>query len=314
MMNRFAQLLFWAGRYMERAENHARLLDVHYHMRHEIRGNQYDQDYVWEKLVSAVGDASGFKANHAIANELTALHFLTFESSNSNSIYSLIQQTRSNIRTVRQLLPGELWEIVNSFYLWLKDQDVQKVMLQSPYMFYQRVREWVLLFNGAADSMMIREQEWNFIQAGKYLERTVNTARILHNISANLLNDSDYIQDQNNYHRMILLLKSVGGYEAFRKFHANDVTFAKVLAFLLLNPGFPRSIHFALTSLESYLKEIKQKDYDYTLLSVKSILAGLDDRHSGHGGSDLLHDLLRSCNQLGDSISKTFFQEEIVGA
>jgi uncharacterized alpha-E superfamily protein len=314
MMNRFAQLLFWTGRYMERAENHARLIDVNYHMRHEIRGNQYDQDYVWEKLVAAVEDVSSFKSNHSIANERNALHFLTFESSNSNSIYSLIQQTRSNIRTLRQLLPGELWETVNSFYLWLKDQDVHQMMLQSPYMFYQRIREWVLLFNGAADSMMTREQEWHFIQAGKYLERTENTARILHNISANLSNDNNYSQEQNNYHRMIVLLKSVGGYEAFRKFHANDVTFAKVLEFLLFNPGFPRSIHFALTSLESYLKVIKQEDYDYTLLSVKAILDGLDDRHSGHGGSDLLHDLLQSCNQLGYSISKTFFQEEIVGA
>ncbi|MGM0881439.1 MAG: alpha-E domain-containing protein [Bacillota bacterium] len=303
MMSRHAEWLFWIGRYMERAENHSRLIDANYHMRHELRGNENDRDYIWEKLVSAVGDLTRFKENNAIANEWTVLHFLTFERTNSNSIYSIIHQSRNNIRALRQLLPRELWEIVNSLYLWLQDQDVNKLMQQSPYMFYQRVREWISLFYGAADSTMLREQEWNFLQAGKYLERAENTVRILQTIQTNLISDPASSQDKSHYNRMIVLLKSVGGYEAFRKSHADNVTFARVMEFLILNPHFPRSIQFAFASLESYLKEIRQEDFDFMELP-----------NPGLRGSDLLHELLQSCNQLGISISKAFFQEEIVGA
>lgn len=303
MMNRYAEWLFWIGRYMERAENHSRLIDANYHMRHELRGNENDRDYIWEKLVSAVGDLARFKENNAIANEWTVLHFMTFERTNSNSIYSIIHQARNNIRALRQLLPRELWEIVNSLYLWLQDQDVNKLMQQSPYMFYQRVREWISLFYGAADSTMLREQEWNFLQAGKYLERAENTVRILQIIQANLISNPASSQDKSHYNRMIVLLKSVGGYEAFRKSHADNVTFARVMEFLILNPHFPRSIQFAFASLESYLKAITQEDFDFMELP-----------NPGLRGSDLLHELLQSCNQLGFSISKAFFQEDIVGA
>ncbi|KRE48992.1 alpha-E domain-containing protein [Paenibacillus sp. Soil522] len=303
MINRYAEWLFWAGRYMERAENHSRLIDANYHMRHELKGNDNDRDYIWEKLVAAVGDLAKFKEDNAIANEWTVLHFLTFERTNSNSIYSIIQQTRNNIRALRQLLPKELWEITNSLYLWLHDQDINKMMQQSPSKFYQRVREWISLFNGAADSTMLREQEWNFLQAGKYLERTENTVRILQTVHTNLIRDPASSQDQNHYNRMIVLLKSVGGYEAFRKLHADHVTFAKVTEFLILNPHFPRSIPFAFTSLESYLKAIKQEGFDYAVLP-----------DPGLGVSDSLHEWLQCCNQLGFLISKAFFQANVVGA
>lgn len=303
MINRYAEWLFWAGRYMERAENHARLIDANYRMRHELKGNENDRDYVWEKLVAAVGDLAKFKEDNAIANEWTVLHFLTFERTNSNSIYSIIQQTRNNIRALRQLLPKEMWEIANALYLWLHDQDVDKMMQQSPFMFYQRVREWISLFNGAADSTMLREQEWNFLQAGKYLERAGNTVRILQSAHTNLIRDPASSQEQEHYNRMIVLLRAVGGYEAFRKSHADNVTFAKVTEFLMLNPHFPRSIPFTFASLESHLKAIKLEDFDYTVLS-----------DPGPHGSDSLYELLQCCNQVGFSISKAFFQADVVGA
>lgn len=127
MMNRFAELLFWAGRYMERANHHARLIDVHYHMRHELYGHQ-EREYVWERLVELTGDIKRFEELYsninAGTNELTVLHYVTFERSNCNSILSCVQQARNNIRTLRQLVPAELWDIANAFYLWLKDQNV----------------------------------------------------------------------------------------------------------------------------------------------------------------------------------------------
>lgn len=321
MMNRCAELLFWVGRYMERAENHTRLIDVNYHMRHELKGMESEQAYLWEKLVAAIGDVQAFKAKYTEANETSALHFLTFERAHPNSIFSCLYQSRSNMRALRQLLPSELWNTINAFYLWLMEQDIQILMQQSPHMFYQRVREWLSLFNGVADSYMVRELEWNFIQAGKHLERAENTVRILHTIYTNFMQDGFPFRDPNHYNRMIVLLKSVGGYEAFRRVHANNVTFDKVAEFLMLHPSFPRSVQYTLTSLEGCLKAIKQQDYDFAALSdqaiylvakIKDILPDLDEGHPERDGLELLHEMLGSCHLLGLDISKTFFQEEFV--
>lgn len=323
MMNRSAELLFWVGRYIERAENHTRLIDVNYHMRHELKGTEDEQTYIWERLVAAIGDVHLFKSQYTSINENSVLQFLTFDQQHPNSIFSCTQQTRNNMRALRQLLPCELWDSINSFYLWLQDQKMGSMMVDSPHLFYQRIREWVSLFNGVADSIMVRELEWNFIQAGKFLERVENTVRILHAFYTNFIQDGFCFQDQNQYNRMMVLLKSVGGYEAFRKIHADNVTFAKVTEFLILNPAFPRSVHFALTSLESSLNSIKQQNYDFAILSdqginfvakIKDLLSGLDQGVPKNNGLDLLKEMLLSCNHLGYEITKTFFQEESVTA
>jgi uncharacterized alpha-E superfamily protein len=320
MMNRCAELLFWVGRYFERIENHTRLIDVNYHMRHELKRNADEEDYMWERLVSSIGSVNTFNNKFETINEKTVIQFLTFDKTNTNSIFSCVHQTRTNMRVLRQLLPNEMWDITNTFYLWLKEQDIDSAMEQSPYLFYQRIREWLSIFNGTADSIMVRNQEWNFIQVGKHLERAENILRILYAIYLNFMEDGSLLRDKHDYNRMIVLLKSVGGYEGFRKFHANNVTFEKVVEYMMLNPTFPRSVNFALTSLESNLQSIKQQDYNFVLLSdqaldltvkIRDILAGVQGELNG---LDLLYQMLVSCDQLGDTISKTFFQEEFVGA
>jgi uncharacterized alpha-E superfamily protein len=320
MMNRSAELLFWVGRYIERTENHTRLIDVNYHLRHELKGKENEQVYMWERLVAAIGNVTTFNNYYGTINEETVIKFLTLDQSNPNSIFSCVHQTRTNMRALRPLLPDELWDIINAFYLWLKEEDLDSVMTQSPYLFYQRIREWLSIFNGTVDSIMVRDEEWNFIQAGKHMERAENILRILNAIYLNFMEDGTLSRDQNHYNRMIVLLKSVGGYEGFRKYHANNVTFEKVIEFIMLNHTFPRSVSFALTSLESNLQAIKHQDYNFALLSdqaiditvkIKEILAGVKGELYG---LDLLYQMQGSCHQLGGIISKTFFQEESVGA
>lgn len=320
MMNRCAELLFWVGRYFERVENHTRLIDVNYHMRHELKRNEHEQDYLWERLISEIAIVENFHQKYNVINEQTVLQFLTFDSSNPNSIFSCVHQTRTNMRALRQLLPDELWDLSNSFFLWLKEQTIESAMEQSPYLFYQKVREWIATYNGTADSSMVRDQEWHFIQAGKYLERAENILRILQAIYMNFMEDGYLLQNKCDYNRMIVLLKSVGGYEGFRKSYANNVSFEKVVEYMMLHPTFPRSVHYSLNGLESSLQAIKQKDYNFAILSdqaltltvqIKEILDGVRGENNG---LELLNQMMNSCHQLGSTISKTFFQEEFVGA
>lgn len=320
MMNRTAEALFWIGRYMERAENHTRLMNVNYHMRQILIENEKECN--WERLISSIGDIHLFRDLFEQANEETALQFLTFASMNENSLFACVSNARNNVRTLRQLLPSEVWESMNGFYLWLQEQNITKMMAQSPYFFFQRVNEWLSIFNGTADSTMVRDHTWHFIQAGKFFERAENSMRVLDSFYLYCTKDSSSFTHQANYNRFIILLKSAGGYEAFRKVYADNVTFAKVIEFLISDPTFPHSVKFSLASMETYLTSIKQQDYQFHILAekatdfVKEVDKNMSNLHADQNNSKslkLIHEMLESINHLGFEISKTFFQEEFVG-
>lgn len=318
MMNRTAENLFWIGRYLERAENHTRLIDVNFHTRHVLIDN--GEKCKWERLIATIGSHELFSEQFDHANEATALQFLTFEQTNPNSLFSCVCFMRNNVRALRQMLPSELWDIMNGFYLWLKEQDISQLMMQSPYMFYQRLREWISLINGTADTTMDRDLVWNFIQAGKFFERAENILRILHSYlhcTKDMLSHSSH----DNYARLSALLKSAGAFEAYRKHYADDVTLAKVIEFLISDATFPHSVKYSLSALENDLAAIKQQDYQFDLLAeiaigvvakMKSILADLHGENDYLIGLQLIQDMLESINRLGVEISETFFQEEFV--
>ncbi|MGO4110439.1 alpha-E domain-containing protein [Paenibacillus sp. YAF4_2] len=316
MINRYAELLLLIGRLLERADNYSRIINVYYSMRDELV--EEEQGYTWERLVAAVGDIEEFKRVQPQASERAVLHYLTFERSNEDSIFSCVQQARTHIRTLRPMLPVELWDIINSFYLWLKEQEVNKMMPQSPYMFYKRVNEWLSMFNGAADSTMVRGQSWNLLQSGKFLERLNGTVRIIHATYGNLLRDTKQLNEEARYNRFLVLLKSCGGYEAFRKFHAQDVRLAEVTEFLLRNAEFPRSVRFAIDSLASYVEINPLVHQSIKTLSIQTsdVLACIranKQRYGDHVTEEvqlLLQQLLHSQGDLGSFIAEACLQVE----
>jgi uncharacterized alpha-E superfamily protein len=320
MLTRKAETLFWLGRYMERVENHARLIDVNYHMRHELKDEGM---LVWERLISAVGDIDTFEQQNKRALEADVLHFMTFERKHNNSIYSCVSQARDNARTIKESIPGESWDIINAFYIWLKEQSISSIKALSPYVFYQKIKEGVALFHGSLESTMLRSNEWHFIQLGKYMERAENTVRILQVIYRSYMLDESKFTDHDNYQRMIAVLKSVGAYEAFRKTGSTEIHMEKIIQFLMLNLAFPRSVNFSLVSIEEHLKNIR-RDLEYTVLSDKAIrfagkmranLAYLEwEELEQDGLQELLGGISTSCNQLAAVISKTFFRKGVVGA
>lgn len=320
MINRTAESLFWIGRYLERVENHSRLIDVNYHTRHFLMDS--GESCEWERLITSIGDLNLFKQCFEEANEKTALQFLTFDQRNPNSLVSIVRQIRNNVRTLRQLLPSELWEDINGFYLWLNEQDFNQMLIGSPYMFFQRIRGWLAQIRGTADSAMVRDLVWNFVQAGKFFERAENLLRNMHSY-LDFTKDAVSLDHQANYSRLMILLKSAGGYEPYRKLYADNVTLAKVIEFLISNNKYPYSVKYALNSLEKNLTTIKQQDYQFDLLAeraidvvakIHSVLADLQRKNEVLIGLKLIQAMLESVNKLGAEISNTFFQEEFVEA
>jgi uncharacterized alpha-E superfamily protein len=306
MLNRNAEGLFWTGRYAERAENHARLMDVFYHIQQE--NDTQEAQHKWSRLIDALGSRAAYLQHHEDFTEKEVLSFITLDRNYSNSVLSCITHARSNIRTLREKVPGEMWDVLNGFYLWLKDRQVEDILRESPFLFFKKVKEFTATFQGVQHSVMLRGNEWHFMQSGKYLERSENTARILQSVY--LAADDE---PSLSYTYLLGVLKSVSGDQAFRLYYSDSISVEDIGEFLIGNEAFPRSVHFCLGSLIQHLKGIVldlPKDRIIRLSSkMKAELDCLEREDLRHtGGVELLQKLLAACQEIGVQMDKIFFR------
>lgn len=313
MLNRNAEALFWIGRYFERAENHARLIDVHYHIQQEE--DFREEGYKWSRLIDALGMRAEYLQQFETFSEKDVLSFITLDLSNPNSLFSCVHQARNNLRTLRQKLPSEMWDIANSFNLWLGEQSVHDI-LDGPHQFYQTVKERAAMFLGAEHSVMLRENEWHLIESGRFLERAENTVRILQSVTISC-KDKELAQ---MYTTLQAVLKSVSGYQAFRLYYADNVSPECILEFLIINTAFPRSIRYSFQKLEEHLSDLqldsieKGSGYDRLIRQAGKIRSELDYMDQEDINSeqidDLLLSLLNACQRLGKTVQDAFFRQE----
>jgi uncharacterized alpha-E superfamily protein len=312
MLDRIAESLFWIGRYTERAENHARLLDVYYHLREEGNG---EPEAVWRRIAEAIGDCALYEERYDAYREHDVLYFLTLDATQSNSILSCVAQARDNLKKIREQLPSELWNLLNGFYLWLKGVRLEEVMQQSPHRFFQRLKEGLAAFQGTAVSIALRDESWHMLESGRYLERSENVVRLLQSVG-NIAPD----KRKGSYAYTMAVLKSVGGYEAFRRLELEDVSLEEVSRFLVLQETFPRSIHFALATFEQHLKAMRgHSERSGSALERMIRLAGKARSELGWLDRDditmdslnaVLQQLLNANRQLGEAVARTFFFPE----
>lgn len=323
MLNRNAEALFWIGRYMERAENHARLIDVHYHLQSERDaamaiddGEPEDSGAKWLRIVDALGSREAYENQYGAYSELDVLYYTTLDKDNPNSLVSCVSHARANVRTLREKLPSELWDTTNAFYLWLREKKPDDLLRESPHLFYARIKEWTAQFQGVSQSVMPRENEWHFIECGRFLERGENTLRIIR--SAMLTSNLESWTSAEAYPYLQAVLRSVSGYQAFRRYYADGLSVQSILEFVMLSSVFPRSLQFALHKLDDHMRSIELQDrslrleHDRMLRQVGKMRADLaclerDDLAIDVDGIIVVH-LLESFRQLGGSFAKTFFR------
>ncbi|WP_029192130.1 alpha-E domain-containing protein [Paenibacillus harenae] len=324
MLNRNAEALFWIGRYMERAENHARLIDVHYHL--QVDGENAAPDgsepetpepgLKWVRIVDALGSREAYEKQYGTYNERDVLFYTTLDRDNANSLVSCVSHARGNLRTLREKVPSELWDTTNAFYLWLREKHPDELLRESPHMFFGRIKEWAALFLGVSQSVMPRENEWHFIECGRYLERSENTLRIIKAVG-NAAAGEDW-NNAGSYPYLQAVLRSVSGYQAFRRCYADGISVDSIVEFVVLNSAFPRSLHFALHTLDEHLRLIQLQDkqlcaaHDRIIRQVGKVKADLaclerEDIMVDRSGAIIVH-LLDACQQLGLAFAKTFFR------
>jgi uncharacterized alpha-E superfamily protein len=312
MLSRVAESIYWIGRYIERAENVARYVDASLQMALDAPGSLRDQ---WRPLVAVTGDEAVFAKKYgAEAGAEAILHFLTFDADYPNSILSCVSSARENARQVRGVLANEAWEHLNRFYHMLISAGARKRASESPHDFYSEIRSASYLFEGVVEATQSRGEEWHFLRLGRYLERANQTSRILDVKYFILLPDADEVGSVVDDLLWSVLLRSVSGYEMFRRRHGRILP-EKVVDFLVLDREFPRAILFCLLCAEESLLAISgtpmglfRNEAEKRLSSLRSSLAysNVDDIIT-RGLHEFLDDLQTGINRAGEGIFNTFF-------
>jgi uncharacterized alpha-E superfamily protein len=258
MLSRVANSLYWMSRYIERAENTARLVDTSLQLLLDMRN--LDEQHVakqWLPIVQAAGDEEAFSKLHPKATGPAVTEFLVFQAENPNSIVQCISQARENARMVRDQITFELWEELNRLYLFVKSPEARQVWKQSPSDFFSEIKAASMHLTGIAYATLIHNEGWWFTQAGRFLERADKTSRILdvrhQSLPARGLPGAI---SQTEALEWSAILRSCSAWDAYKSLNGADVHPALVTEFLVLSEDFPRSIRFCAAQLNTALRKI----------------------------------------------------------
>jgi uncharacterized alpha-E superfamily protein len=311
LLARFAENNFWLARYMERAENLARILDVNETFAQDGRGPED-----WLPIVHLHDDTARFFEHHAAATAEAVIHFYVLERDNPTSIIAAVRMARENARSLRHLISTEMWRHLNVFYNRLAELRPGDLNLSQLSALCATIKEDCQLHAGIVEGTYYRDQGWYFYQIGKYLERADQTTRLLDINYHRLMPSPDEADSQVDASQWNALLRSAAGYHAFRRAYPSGMEPAKVVGFLLFDPGFPRSVAVCLREVDELfgglasLADLRAAPVRVDALdAVRAATARSSeiDEVVASGLHDFLDQLQRQLIRLSDDLGSTFF-------
>jgi uncharacterized alpha-E superfamily protein len=266
VLSRVAENVYWLARYLERAENSARLINVNSNLLLDLP-REYRPE--WLALVDITGSREIFDKREKRIEERDIVHFLIADLDNPGSILASVRSARENARTLRDVLPNEVWEHMNELFMEIKEELPAALGKRTRFAFLQRIIRAMQTLTGELEGTMSRNDAFTLLTLGRNLERTDMTSRIIDVRSAQLFaadapgfRPFDTIQWLN-------LLKSLSGYQMYRLSERTRVSRAAVLEFVLRDPMFPRACLFCLKEVEQALRALPRST------GVLSVLDGV---------------------------------------
>jgi uncharacterized alpha-E superfamily protein len=317
LLSRVADSVYWMARYVERAENVARFVGVNLHLRIDLPNDDMSG---WQALIDASGDAEAFQSRYGAATPGNVIDFLIFDTENCNSILSCVRGARENARSVRETISSEMWEEINSLHLMLYSATERPAADSLPE-FFQLVRRSCHLFQGVTDATMSHNEAWHFIRLGRDLERADKTTRLLDVKYYILLPSTSDVGTPYDDIQWSAVLKSVSGFEMYRKRYGRIVPI-RIVEFLLLDGDFPRAVRHCVASADYSLHAITgtpvasfscvseqrlgllRSELDYA--QVEAILAG--------GLHEFLDGLQAKMNRIDECVLENFFARRAMSA
>jgi len=312
MLSRVASAIYWCGRYLERADNTARFIDVNLHMSLDAPIAFSDQ---WEPLVAITGNREAFSERYTEASRDNVLQFLTHDRENPSSIVSCLNRARENARTTREVISSEMWEQINRYYLMVSNRgSAQLRSSRDAFTFYSEVKLLSNLIAGVADNTMSHDDGWHFFRLGKMIERADSTSRLLDVKYFLLLPSVEGVGGPVDEMQWTMVLGSASALEMYRK-RFGQVAPIDVVDFLLLDPNFPRSVLFCLVHADDSLRDItgsppgayrNRAEQWLGLLKAELAYASVADIIAS-GLHEFLDGLQGKLNKVGFAIGDAFF-------
>jgi uncharacterized alpha-E superfamily protein len=305
MLSRVAERMYWAGRYLERAENTARLVKVHGHMLLDLPPQA---GRTWAQLLTIFDSQDAFQTSYTEPSEMNVVKFFVADTDNSQSVLQSLEFLRENIRTTRDIVPTEGWECVNELFIFARSELPQIATERTSHQILSQIISGCQRLTGLLSGTMSHGPGYHFLRLGRNLERADMTTRILDVPAATLLNTATEFEAY-RYTLWMNVLKSLSAYQMYCQYVRRRVVGEDVIAFLLHDNLFPRSLQHCLSEVAAALELLPR--HKRAMETLHQIDAELKTAQDATMDAAALHDYLDSLQcQLGtihDSIVKTWF-------
>jgi uncharacterized alpha-E superfamily protein len=300
VLSRIAESLYWIGRYVERAEDTARILDVHLHRM--LQDPWTDEDIACRSLLGVMGVSS----DADVIGVSSVVERLGLDVTDSGSVLGALAAARENARSCRETVSAEMWECLNTTWLGLADARA-RIELRGVHPFFQWVRERCSVLAGLADATMSRDEGWLFLVLGRSVERVDMTARLL----------STHSRVGGSIPSWLTLLRSCGAWENYLRTYRGSLSDRHAAEFLILDRLFPRSILAALATAEACLDDLEpgpgrvgvRTEAQRILGRARTDLAYRSPDELLVGLGSTLASLQRTCSAVNEAISARYFRQ-----
>lgn len=307
MLSRAAENLYWFGRYVQRAENTARIVGVHQYLLLDLPRTVA---FGWLPLVQILGAEAAFRARHADEAEAKVVHFLLLDRENPGSIASSLHYAREILRTIRESTPRDLWERLSDLYFFVHEQGERHLTRSKRQILLNRVTDGALLIYGMLSHNLNRDMGFQFLRLGTNLEQADMTTRIIDVRSADLIQPLTPELAPFKSIQWVGVLRSLAAYQMFRRQMRTRVNGANVMRFLLQSREFPRSVAFCLAMIRSGLAGLPQsRAVERQLERLSALTHDADIERLMHDGvHGFMDELQIGIARLHDLITEAYFR------
>jgi uncharacterized alpha-E superfamily protein len=314
MLSRVADSLYWTSRYLERAEHTVRLLDINLGLM--LDKSHTSAERRWQRVLAALGNPAHIRWEGDAYNLVQAL---CFDATSPASVVNCVIAARENARQIREEISTEQWQRLNRLFHEVSRARTEGYSDLQFAEFLPTVIDGVHLFQGVTDTTLSHEEGWQFLQVGRFLERASATAMLLdvyHREVERSPEESVYAYE---YLEWVGLLRSCTAFEAYCKVYTADLTYQRMLEFLLLNPDFPHSIRYSIDQLHRSLAAIQEASHQMNVGELMRVSGKLRtllayDQISdvfAAGPGNYLRRILAECHCIHDLIYEVYIQYSV---
>jgi uncharacterized alpha-E superfamily protein len=314
LLSRVADSLYWTSRYLERAEHTMRLVDIN--MGLMLDKSEVSTERRWKRVLAALGNPPDIEWHDDV---YSLVHTLCFDATNDASVIACVIAARENARQIREAISTEQWQRLNRLF-----HDLSRLRPASPSdtqlsEFMPALIDGVHLFQGVTDTTLSHGEGWQFLQVGRFLERATANTKLLDVYQREVFINLDDSVDAYEYLEWIGLLRMCTAFEAYCKVYTADLSYERILEFLLLDPEFPHSIRFSIDRLHRSLYSIQQESHGHHAEELMRVSGRLQSS-LGYGqiSEILAHDpalylrrILEQCRQIHDLIYEVYIQYSV---